>query len=794
MKFNFKKISAVLGSFAMVGATLGFAAAAAYPAPFVQSGSANVAIVYGTGQGVSSLDMVQAQNIKTSLASYVIGTGNLTGENMVIEKTTDKFNLGDSASTVFSTSIDDDDLPELLAEGTYTDDDNTEYDYTQKITLGSNLGLEHFKDSDYNNNEPAIGIKMGGSEHVFNYTLDFTTHPAYNASTMETTTLTLLGKEYYVLDVVGFGDGTTNLWQTTLLDTAVSAVVSEGETVTLSGKTVSIVFISSTEVRLDVSGQQTNSLAEGATYKLSDGTYVGIKDILFDSRDGQISKVELSLGKGKLELPHRGAIELNDVSIEEVVSFMENDSSYKLDKIVLQWTTDDEEFIGPDSELTLPGFESVKFSMGAFVQPKQEVTKVENSGSDVMELKTTIESGTVTIPLLKADTTGALASLGKDTSNRLVTTTVATIMLNETAGDKYLVASYNTSDDSESYYLEFDVTTEDTIPKVRFKDIASGDDWVKVTNASDTSFGSVTLTVINITDSGTDEWANISINSGGSFHELYTKEGLKVYLPYYAVTLNDEGKGALNYTNGTEGGVVMPYVRTGIYNGSIVASTNTGYGNDSWYMFFAEEDKDDDLAQGNIFNITVDESGTSNKIHISDINTAASEHEIGDTDNFESYVISDLATRALYKTGGDQDTVEITYAGSQSYGQLYLAVESATSTGELGDVLVMDSEVDSVASKNLIIVGGSCINSAAATALGGAYCGASFTTATGVSAGQFLIKGVQDAFSTGKLALVIAGYDAADTQNAATYLVNKDVDTSEAYKGTSATSAELIVE
>ncbi|PJE81848.1 hypothetical protein COU58_00280, partial [Candidatus Pacearchaeota archaeon CG10_big_fil_rev_8_21_14_0_10_32_42] len=68
MKFNFKKISAVLGSFAMVGATLGFAAAAAYPAPFVQSGSANVAIVYGTGQGVSSLDMVQAQNIKTSLA------------------------------------------------------------------------------------------------------------------------------------------------------------------------------------------------------------------------------------------------------------------------------------------------------------------------------------------------------------------------------------------------------------------------------------------------------------------------------------------------------------------------------------------------------------------------------------------------------------------------------------------------------------------------------------------------------------------------------------------------------
>ncbi len=58
---------------------------------------------------------------------------------------------------------------------------------------------------------------------------------------------------------------------------------------------------------------------------------------------------------------------------------------------------------------------------------------------------------------------------------------------------------------------------------------------------------------------------------------------------------------------------------------------------------------------------------------------------------------------------------------------------------------------------------------------------------------EFLPKGVQDKFTTGKLALVVAGYEAADTVNAATYLTMKDVDTSAEYKGTSATEATLIV-
>ncbi len=104
---------------------------------------------------------------------------------------------------------------------------------------------------------------------------------------------------------------------------------------------------------------------------------------------------------------------------------------------------------------------------------------------------------------------------------------------------------------------------------------------------------------------------------------------------------------------------------------------------------------------------------------------------------------------------------------------------------------VMDNAVSTVAGKNLVVVGGSAINSVAAELLGSAYREAAFTSATGVAAGEFLIQ----SFSrSGKTALLVAGYNAADTEKAVTYLLNNDVDTTVGtkLKGTSATEATLV--
>ncbi len=149
----------------------------------------------------------------------------------------------------------------------------------------------------------------------------------------------------------------------------------------------------------------------------------------------------------------------------------------------------------------------------------------------------------------------------------------------------------------------------------------------------------------------------------------------------------------------------------------------------------------------------------------------------------------------------DQKKATISYPNDQIYAQLFIAAQDASivagsSTGgsvtSLGDILVTDSEASSVSAKNLVVVGGSCINSVAADLLGGSLCSADFESKTGVGAGSFLIE----TFSRtgGKVATLVAGYNAGDTTNAAKFLTTQTVDTTagKKYKGTSATSAELV--
>jgi hypothetical protein len=215
-------------------------------------------------------------------------------------------------------------------------------------------------------------------------------------------------------------------------------------------------------------------------------------------------------------------------------------------------------------------------------------------------------------------------------------------------------------------------------------------------------------------------------------------------------------------------------------------------------MFVEDEDKADSNSKHVILATTTD--GTYSQLS-SFVFSGSTDSQTWDNTKYTGY----LTTYGTYALKDTTDTNvalgSLSYGRDQMYANVYLAEASASittggtgGTGTLGDVLVKDTEVGNVATKNLIVVGGSCINSAAAALVGGTKCGASWTTATGVGSGQFIIKGYATSSITSKLALLVAGYEAADTANAATYLRTKAVDTSKAYKGTSATSAELIVE
>ena len=121
--------------------------------------------------------------------------------------------------------------------------------------------------------------------------------------------------------------------------------------------------------------------------------------------------------------------------------------------------------------------------------------------------------------------------------------------------------------------------------------------------------------------------------------------------------------------------------------------------------------------------------------------------------------------------------------------------KTTTSSGKLGNVIVMDSEVSSVKDRNLIVVGGSCVNSVAATLLGvsSETCGPDWTKKTGVGSGEFLIQSFGNVGSvTSKTALLVAGYQEADTRAAATYLTTQNVDTAAGKKHKGNTKANTL--
>ncbi len=772
---DFKKVTAVATSLLMTGLTIGTAVAANYPAPFVTNGAADVAIVYGAS---AALDQVQATNIQTDLSKYVTSTGptTITGESFFLGKSSNQIHVGDRINVAYTT-LDDEDLPLVLADGSYRNDENTEFKYTQKITLGS-FASSHFADSNYNNKEPTIGFHLSSNTPILNYTLDFSSDAESDVSSgdlvdLETTEIEILGKTYYILNA----DNGTNI-KLTLLDSANSVVLNEGETVTVDvgGKSyvVSISSLTTTQAKLVVNGKTTNELTTTSDpYEVDDDVYIGLKSIFQRDVAGVVGNVEFSIGKGKLEIENDQEVELNDVDVDGLKGYITaataSGGKNKIDKITLEWKTDEEQFLTPGAELVLPGFEAVKFTMGEMTTGDQETVKVDYSGDDTIELTVPIKDGTATIPILHANSTGEFYMIGSDNDERLAMPSGAgngTLFFYETNNsdnhDRYFVATYNTTSDAESYLLSAKITEKDAKNRTTIKNEVTGVEVCVDKSAGDTcDIGDVVLNIVEVYKTSTTEWVHLTAGTNVNFNTIYTAGGLKIYLPFETAA-NVTTKGAVNFSDT-----------------NAMTTTNAGHTSDSFVLYMTEENKDGDKAAGNTFNVTLNDN-TDGKVHVTDVDTGSTDRDIpGTNDDTESVVAGELATKVKRIVTSDKGKAEIIYNSDETYLNVYVAEADAVSSSTTsGVVMVKDSEVSSVNDKNLIVVGGSCINSAAAALVGGAYCGESWTAATNVGANQYLIKGYASSSLTSKMALLVAGYEAADTAAAATYLTTQTVDTS----------------
>jgi len=776
---NLKKIASVLASVAMVGSTMGLAAAAAFPAPFVSNGAGDVGIVYG-----KSDDFTAATNIGTNLAKSITSTvATPTGESVLFEKSSTKLRLGRTLLEVSTAAIDDENpnggLPTLLAEGTYVDDDNDEFDYTQKIDLGV-LNLTMWEDSEYQEDEPTLGIKLANNDHILNYTLDFTDEPLWDDLT--TTDITLMGKNYFILSIT---NGTT----LNLLDAAQSTTLAEGEStqLTIGGVAydITLEFVGSSTARFNVNGQKTNALSAGDTQKIA-GAYVGVKAIDSQDYSGGVKNVEFALGTGKLELVNNQDIEINDVAVSDLQAYMTNGASSTspyttLAKLVIEWNADDDLFITESSEVSMPGFEAVKFSFTGMTYPTEETIEVAALNEDVIYLNDfPLKTSTEDINLvMNYNSSRYIANMtGKDENNQLMTTNETSALFNESIHD-YFVASWDDGNEAESYLVTVDnfavKSSSAGTSEATFKYKKDGS-WATAKVASNgdvVTIGNIELTVGNV--SKEYGWANFSTGSNVKLNTLYSKEGMKMWLPW----VNNTNVGS---PSGADGGGAISGTSEkypGFMNG-------TEQGLRAVNLTFQEEDYNEIPAGGDGINLTLGfNSASTPEVSVTGVTIAhsGSSTEIQDTDVFRNFVYSALGTEILWdKPSSGQQSVKMIYHGGESYGSVYLSSAGSVAGGATGVVPVLDSAVSGVQSKNLIVVGGSCVNTVARTLVAptatAPLCEADWTQLTGVGAGEYLIKTYANPYAADKIAVLVAGYEKADTASAANYLTTNSPDVS----------------
>ncbi len=873
----------------MIGMTAGMAAAASYPAPFVVGGSADVAVVYGTGSGVSVLDAVEAGNLQSNLQSFMgSGTSGSTtstsGETIALDTSNTRIYMNTSLNTA-KASITKTDLPTVLAQSTFSG--NVDAKITQQIDLFAgapgtsqtavNTGRVVFAKQPKSNVDPVIGLTIGtavGANQLYNATATFKA-VAFNNTDSEGETITLFGQDYVVstatsdTDLVLF----SSAQEVTLTKTG-SETPSVTVTVAGTDYTVELLNGDSTTATISVDGTS-KSITEGTSKKLG-AIDVAVKTVTSSTAAGITAT--LLVGSEKLTFTHGATVTKgsDDDPIDGTRAYLtgatRTGATTALTVAVFRPSSSFDAIVVGESFVD-PVFGSFKIDFSGMNIPLDDTTRdtisVLNSGDDTMTLSfVDMDGNAVTQDF--AQNQSSQWKLGDDSNN-----TIYTIEMANASEDEYLVIG------NEDYGHIIQVTDlfnssggDHTKHRAKFQDQASGTLY-ETTFTSDTT-GTViidgkTYTVTFNDASGGTHRVQLKYPTSDStattgrviYPTVETQRGAKVslyeplilnltaldgstfsktgtlHLPdgdgYTNVALSynsrtggaNDGYGSLwtiggtfvnlsaatasdNYTTVTIGQVTYNFTGTLIRNQTKVYITNlednTANIDNPGVLIFQEQDNKNNY-EALFVDLEDDPEGTTNGVGLEDVYFSTPYGHWAATMASDSKITKDLDWYGVLTTkdatDSDQTTVTISYPDTQMYAQLYMgevgsAVTAGTSSSgasQLGDVLVKDTEISSVSSKNLIVVGGSCINSVAANVLGSAYCGSSFTDATGVGSGEFLIESIGDKYTTGKVALVVAGYDSADTVNAAKYLRTQTVDTTvgKKYKGTTSTSAELVV-
>ena len=811
VKKAIKKVVALGAGATMVGATIMGAMAADlanYPSMFIKDGSLNAVIV--VGDGAAAKDVIGSVDIATNLqyslktTKTVSTTGgasttvSVDGDAWEVKTSSKSLEIGDNISSVQSV-VDEDELA-ALSGGTFRSGKNTA-DYEEELRFYGQVALAYEEDTD--NDKIGAFLTVDNNDNLALYTLTFTSTSDTDIDSSETSQLedfkdkkiSIMGTLYTITKAT-FSATTAEL---TLMGGALSDTISEGETktYTLQGKDYEVENIIVTDsgtikTQFKINGVVTDEMQEGDTYTLDDGIDVGIKTVL-NNEAGDVTGdlVDFYLGADKIVIKDTtvtassvdGTLHVGDEKMDEVTAGIKatNDSSeFKMETIKLNFTADDDYWFAPGEKLSEKleepeGLINWDILYEGMTSADTRDINIVPSGYKRLELKMTVEDGAVSLPL--AYSPNATYVYMGDNNDRLTLDRTTNIVKDQFF---FLTTGSGTpsSEGEKSYVLQYrgaDSSSGDATASVKFKNLATKENFERTFSIATAGTATLTLggtefTISNQTaaNAGTDDF-NISIAGGASNGYLVTK-----------------GEALIRITQ----------------NETFYNNQNATYDdNDEIRVNVTEVDPSNMLegdAQTTIVNVVSD--GDANEVSLATPTFTGSGYTpslVTDTDDtdIQSLMTAYGAEVTFTSITSSPDKVEVKWPDSQRVGQIFVtsgAVTSnevaATSSGagtvetvsltkiQVGAAQLASNVRGQETSQNLILVGGACINEAAAAVAGWPFVNGqpqygADKCAMGLEAGMAKIKLYENGDN---VAMLVAGYGADDTKRATTVVANHD--------------------
>jgi hypothetical protein len=801
-----KKIAALAAGATMLGATIMGATAldlSNYPAPFVTNGVWDGKIVVGanaaTSDVVGAIDLAAALQADAATTSEVnvpgaAGTATVVGDSAEFKAGSDILTLGEALSDVKET-FGEDDL-EALESGVL--DTGAGTTPVKQYLKFEDSTAEVVYEPEGEDDVLADYLYFDDGDVIFEYHMEFTESAISEIDgddlpDLEGEVLNILGAPYTIVDAtVDDLDITLKL-----MGGEVADVLRDGETKSydIDGKTyeVTAVFIDSdvSSAKLSVNGVMTKELEEGDTQVLGSDVTVGVQEILTNQREGL---VEFYLGANKLELSdddftdtdyaEESSVKIGSTSALDNVDFIikatNTSDELRISYIKYQAVTDTEywipagkglkEFLEEPEVLLTETWDIVYAGMMKTGSADIEFNSVSDEGYKLTF--TNVDGDEYIVPYLHSDIDDYDFAFGSD-DDRLIYTEYNDIddpnSINDTfiSDDAYFVVSDKETDAD---------TVDDAITRVlRYKSITTSS---KVVTFEDLAGSSWSVSYIGTP--GTDAEGDLIVD--GKTHKFYVGDESATDAEDYALSIDLDADGdivdATQVYLVAHGGAIIDlgaqtFTTNGILDdigddGTVDAVISTPvdlFDEDPGAAETIEITFTDDAAEDEVsLDVTVPDMQTddANDNYDKAMTNYGAYVEVFNPESGQSSMMVEfpLVQRGVqvFVTAG---TVEVKEGSTTSGGAITTTTVNPIAVG----LAVLDTEAPAIGSKNMIVVGGPCINTVAAALMGNqADCTAGF------EAGKAIIKMFAD-----KNALLVAGYSAQDTLGACRVLAKYEM-------------------